>query len=68
MESDKGIEIDFGRRISPTVSQTSLIRKANIPLGTESGGRFNEKSNDSLNDCFYYTDFNIMYNKETSCQ
>lgn len=33
----KGIEIDFDRRISPTVNPSALIRKANVPSGSDDG-------------------------------
>lgn len=32
---DKGIEIDFGRRISPTVNPVTMIRKVNVPEGSK---------------------------------
>ena len=33
----KGIEVDFDRRISPTVNPTALITKANVPNGSNDG-------------------------------
>lgn len=33
----KGIEIDFGRKISPTVNPTASVRKANVPNGSADG-------------------------------
>ncbi|MDB5056119.1 MAG: hypothetical protein JWM44_4169 [Bacilli bacterium] len=33
----KGIEIDFDRRISPTLNPTAMITKANVPSGSEDG-------------------------------
>jgi len=37
VEIGNGIEIDFGRRISPTVMFTGFLRKANVPSGSADG-------------------------------